>query len=204
MIADHTVDSSTMPAPPARKPATLEDLAMIEDRDRLELITGVVVEKLVTSIEHSFATARLISFLDGFNRRPGPRGPGGWWLGPEVHVGYSNGDVFCHDAAGWRRERSPERPTGWPAKLRPDWVCEIVSPRHERRDYVTKPSVLHVAEVPHYWLIHPEQKMLLVHRWTPAGYTIVMRTTSGDRVRAEPFEAIELDVAELFGDEVDE
>jgi hypothetical protein len=64
--------------------------------------------------------------------------------------------------------------------------------------------VLHAAEVPHYWVVHPEQKMLLVHRWTTAGYTIVLRATSGDRVRAEPFDAIELDVAELFGDENDE
>jgi hypothetical protein len=52
--------------------------------------------------------------------------------------------------------------------------------------------------------VHPEEKMLLVHRWAVAGYTVVLTATSGDRVRAEPFEAVELDVAELFGDEVDE
>jgi hypothetical protein len=33
---------------------------------------------------------------------------------------------------------------------------------------------------------------------------VILRATSGDVVRAEPFDALELDVAELFGDEADE
>jgi Uma2 family endonuclease len=82
----------------------------------------------------------------------------------EIHVEYAVGEVHCHDAAGWRRARAPARPEGWPVKLRPDWVCEIVSPRHERRDHVDKPQVLHAAEVPYYWLMDPEEKILLVQR----------------------------------------
>jgi Uma2 family endonuclease len=64
--------------------------------------------------------------------------------------------------------------------------------------------VLHAAEVPYYWLLDPEEKILLVQRWTPAGYVVILRATSGDVVRAEPFEELELAVAELFGDEADE
>jgi Uma2 family endonuclease len=193
-----------MVSPSRPRPATSADLGEIRDHDRLEIIGGVIVEKAAPSPEHSFAESRLGGVLHGFNRRPGARGPGGWWILTEIHVEYGSGEVFCHDAAGWRRDRSPERPTGWPVKLRPDWVCEIISPKHERQDLVVKPRVLHVAEVPHYWAVHPEEKMLLVHRWAVAGYTVVLAATSGDRVRAEPFDAIELDVSELFGDEVDE
>lgn len=76
--------------------------------------------------------------------------------------------------------------------------------RGERNDYVVKPRTLYGAEVSHYWTVHPEEKVLLVHRWAAEGYTVVLRATSGDRVRAEPFDAIELEVAELFGDETDE
>lgn len=193
-----------MAVPSSRKPATVEDLRSITIRDRLEIVDGVIAEKASPSPDHSFAESRLGGVLHGFNRRPGKRGPGGWWILTEIHVEYPSGDVFCHDAAGWRRERSPERPPGWPVRLRPDWVCEIISPKHERQDLVVKPRALHAAEVPHYWALHPEEKMLLVQRWTTAGYTVVMTATSGDRVRPEPFEAVELDVAELFGDEVDE
>ncbi len=35
--------------------------------------------------------------------------------------------------AGWRKERMPERPRGV-IEMAPDWVCEIVSPGHERKD----------------------------------------------------------------------
>ena len=64
--------------------------------------------------------------------------------------------------------------------------------------------MLHAAEVPYYWLVDPEEKILLVQRWTPAGYVVILRASSGDVVRAEPFDAIDLAVAELFGDEADE
>jgi len=192
-----------MAAPSKPTPATVEDLAAIEDNDRLEIVNGVIVEKASPSPDHGFTESRIGGVLHGFNRRPGTRGPGGWWIMNEVHVEYGTGELYCHDVGGWRRERVPERPSGWPVRLRPDWVCEIVSPKHERQDLVVKPRVLHAAGVPHYWAVHPEEKMLLVHRWTSAGYTLVLTATSGDRVHAEPFDAIELDVSELFGDETD-
>jgi Uma2 family endonuclease len=193
-----------MAAPSRPKPATAEDLQAIPDHDRLEIVAGEIVEKALPSPEHSFSENRLGGVLHGFNRRPGRRGPGGLWILTEIHVEYERGQVYCHDTAGWRRDRTPERPTGWPVRVRPDWVCEIVSPKHERQDLVVKPRVLHAAVVPHYWALHPEEKMLLVYRWAPEGYVVVLTATSGDRVRAEPFEAMELDVSELFGDEVDE
>jgi len=46
--------------------------------------------------------------------------------------------------------------------------------------------------------------LLLVHRWSPAGYTVVQRATAGEVVRAEPFDAIELRVGEPFGIEDDD
>ena len=118
----------------------------------------------------------------------------------EIHVDCTE-EVHCHDTAGWRRDRVPERPRGWPVRIRPDWVCEIASPSHEKRDFVDKLGVLHRAGVPHYWILHPEQKMLIVHRWVEAGYLTVLSATSGQRVRAEPFDAIEIAVGALFGED---
>jgi Uma2 family endonuclease len=190
-------------AVPFRKPATIEDLRDHRDVDRHELIAGEIVEKALPSPGHSFSEIKLGVLVDPFNRRPGGRGPGGWWIFSEIHTAYGE-QMFCHDAAGWRRDRVPERPTEWPMRIRPDWVCEIVSPKHEARDLVIKPQVLHAAEVPHYWIVNPEEKILLVHRWSRDGYIVVQRATTGERVRAEPFEAIEMRVGELFGDEEDD
>jgi hypothetical protein len=33
-------------------------------------------------------------------RKPGDRGPGGWWIFTEIHVAYPRGEVYCHDLAG--------------------------------------------------------------------------------------------------------
>lgn len=122
----------------------------------------------------------------------------------EIHVEYQSHQIYCHDVAGWRRDRVPEMPSAWPVKIRPDWVCEIVSPSHERHDMVDKPKVLHAAEVPHVWLVNPEEKMLLVQRWSPSGYTTILAASSGQTVRAEPFEEIEIRVGMLFGEQEDD
>jgi hypothetical protein len=40
-----------------------------------------------------------------------------------------------------------------------------------------------------------------VYRWTREGYLYVLGACRGDRVRAEPFEAIDLQVGVFFGDD---
>ncbi len=191
-----------MAAPSTARLATFEDLEVLEDPDRVEIINGALVQKAMPSVAHSRSQTQLILELGSFNRRPS-RPPGGWWLLTEIHVEYQDHQIHCHDVAGWRRDRVPQMPPGWPVKIRPDWVCEIVSPSHEKRDMVDKPKVLHAAEVPHIWLLNPEEKMLLVQRWSPAGYTTILAASSGQTVRAEPFELIELRVSVLFGEEED-
>jgi Uma2 family endonuclease len=81
-----------------------------------------------------------------------------------------------------------------------DWVCEIVSPKHEKRDFVTKPQTVLAAEVPYYRLVYPEEQILLVQRWTANGYLTILSASAGQTVRAQPFDAIELR-GELFGDD---
>ena len=48
------------------------------------------------------------------------------------------------------------------------------------------------------------EQILLVHRWSPDGDSVVLRAAAGDTVRAEPFDAIELRVGVLFGEEDDD
>ena len=38
-------------------------------------------------------------------------------------------------------------------------------------------------------------------RWGPQGYILLLSAGRGDKVRAEPFDAIELPVGVLFGDD---
>jgi Uma2 family endonuclease len=188
----------------SRKLSTAEELLTHANADRCEIVAGELVEKAAPSPGHSFAAAKLVGEIHPYNRRPGRRGPGGWWVFTEIHVAYPRGERYCHDLAGWRRTRLDLRPREWPVRVRPDWVCEIVSPKHERNDLIVKPRVLHGVEVLHYWVVDPEELLLLVHRWSPDGYTVVQRATAGETLRAEPFDAIDLAVSALFGDDEDE
>jgi len=188
-------------ATPSWKPATLADLIARGDCDRLEIIGGEIVEKAAPSPAHAATELQLSAAIAPFSRRPSGHSPGGWWLFTELHVEYPRGELYCHDAAGFRRDRVPERPSEWPVRIRPDWVCEIVSPKHEKQDLVDKPRVLHAAEVPHYWVLDPEERILLVHRWSADGYVVVQRAAARETIRAEPFEAIEISVGVLFGDD---
>lgn len=184
-------------------PATLEDfLAIPEARRRHELVDGTLVEKEAASARHGSAQTRLGRSLGPFDRRPGgpPERPGGWWFASEVEVYFEPQNTFRPDNAGWRRERLPSLVVETPVRVIPDWICEVLS-SNRRADLVTKKRVYHQHRVGHYWILDPEAETLLVYRWGPDGYIEVLAAQRGDRVRAEPFDAIELSVGVFFGDD---
>lgn len=92
-----------------------------------------------------------------------------------------------------------ERPVGKRVAIRPDWVCEILS-TSRRHDLHAKRRVLHVCGVPHYWIVDLDIPLLTVLRHTTNGYLIAKTAEPGERARLEPFDAIEIEVARLFGD----
>lgn len=161
------------------------------------------MHKAVPKPEHGDAQVTLGALLYPFKRKAGgPRGPGGWWLMSEVELWYEHSaEAYRHDLVGFRRDRVPERPTGVPVRERADWVCEILSPSTARYDLVQKQRTMHAHGVPHYWIVNPEHQTLVVLRHGPDAYVNVLNAGVGDIVRAEPFDAIELDVGELFGHE---
>jgi Uma2 family endonuclease len=93
------------------------------------------------------------------------------------------------------------RPTGTPVRVRPDWICEVISPSNANVDTVKKLRIYHQARVPHYWIADPRDATLTVMRWDEAGYTTVLRDERGETVRPEPFGEVELAVGTLFGDD---
>jgi Uma2 family endonuclease len=110
-------------------------------------------------------------------------------------------EIVRPDVAGWRRERSPQRPTGTGIALRPDWICEVISPGNAANDTVKKLRLYHRAGVPHYWLVDPREATLSVLRWSEPGYITLQTATRGEIVRAEPFEQIAIPVGTLFGED---
>jgi len=113
----------------------------------------------------------------------------GWWILTEVSVAYEVHECPSHDLAGWRRERLPNPPDGV-IELPPDWVCEIVSPGHEKKDTVTIPLPLQRHRVPWFWLIWPEERALIAHALEGDSYRVIttLKATEHRHVRKPPFD----------------
>jgi Uma2 family endonuclease len=189
----------------AQHAATAADLLAIPEPERFhEVIDGELVRKAAPSGPHGRAQSRVVAKIGGpYDRRPGGRAPGGWWIVTEVEIELEVRQVYRPDVTGWRRERLPELPDQTPITVRPDWVCEILSESNARNDLVRKMRGYHRAGVPHYWIVDPREQTLTVYRWTAEGFLLALAAERHERVRAEPFADIELFVGSLFGDDED-
>jgi Uma2 family endonuclease len=142
--------------------------------------------------------ANVISDLHpAFSRGRG--GPGGWLIlaEPEIHVG---DDIVDPDLAGWRRERLPLVPNGAFFTVVPDWVCEVLSPTTERFDRADKLPLFAAWGVRHAWLVHPRHRTLEVYKLDGGKWTLLAIHKDNVHVRAEPFEANEIDLSIWWSD----
>ena len=180
------------------KRATYDDVLTAPEDKVAEILDGELVLSPRPALRHSATHARLLRrvaspFEDGLD------GPGGWWIlvEPEIHLGE---DVLVPDLAGWRRERMPSIPDVAFFTLAPDWACEVLSPSTERIDRGKKLRIYAEAGVARAWLVDPVEHTLEVLRLREGAWTIVAVHGGDDRVRAEPFAAIELPLGTLWID----
>ena len=76
----------------------------------------------------------------------------------------------------------------------------MVSPSTERLDRRKKLPVYAREGVPHLWLVNPLSRTLEVFRRSPEGWLLLATHAEDERVRAEPFDAIELELGVLWGE----
>lgn len=167
-----------------------------------EILDGVLHVHPRPARRHTVAATNLGEELGPPFKR-GRGGPGGWVLldEPEIHLG-PGPDIVVPDLGGWRRERMPDvfGGDGAPAHfdLVPDWVCEVLSPRTEARDRGDKLAIYGREGVGNVWFIDPIERTFEVFRRDGALYTLLVVHAGEARIRAEPFEAFELDLAMLW------
>jgi Uma2 family endonuclease len=180
----------------ARRLATYDDIVALPENVVGEILGGELHVHPRPASPHALAATALGEELGPpFKRSRG--GPGGWVLlfEPELHL---RADVVVPDLAGWRRERMPVVPDTVGFTLAPDWVCEVVSPSTGRVDRVKKRPIYARERVTHLWLVDPLARTLEVFRLTDDVYAVVATHGDDEVVRAEPFDAIELDLAVLW------
>ena len=132
----------------------------------------------------------------------GAGGPGGWTIidEPEIHMG-PDPDIVVPDLAGWRAGRLVDREdVDEPfVTVVPDWVCEILSPGTLRIDRMKKMPIYARERIAHAWLVDPREKTVEVFRHDGNGYALVGTFGGDDALRVEPFDAIAIPPAFLWG-----
>lgn len=148
--------------------------------------------------EHARAATALTGAIHGPYDR-GRGGPGGWIIlaEPELHLG-PRPDKLAPDLAGWRRERLAGLPGTAAITMAPDWICEVLSEGTEAIDRGKKARIYRREGVGHYWLVSPALRTLEVLRNEHGRWTIVETYEGEERVRAEPFEELEIALADLW------
>jgi Uma2 family endonuclease len=185
-----------MAGDPARRQATYEDVLRAPEHLIAEILNG----ELITSPRSAGPHAEVSSVLGmdvGTPFHRGRGGPGGWIIldEPELHLGR---DILVPDIAGWLRSRLPAVPQAPFLELAPDWACEVISPGSERIDRERKLPIYARERVTHVWLVNPLERMVEVFRLDGDGYRLVVTRGGDDRVRLEPFAAVELELAALW------
>ncbi|HYO75291.1 MAG TPA: Uma2 family endonuclease [Thermoanaerobaculia bacterium] len=185
-----------------REHATYQDLLKVPDNMVAELIEGELFASPRPRIRHAEAQTELATILrSSFGRGGGGSGGGlGTWhilIEPELHL---EDDVLVPDIAGWRVERvGPRMPDVQAMTIAPDWVCEILSPSSARLDRARKLPVYASHGIPHSWIVAVDEQVLEVKRLENRKWTDIATFAAGDVVRAEPFDAIEIDMTRVWG-----
>jgi Uma2 family endonuclease len=176
-----------------KKSATYEDLLAVPDNKVAEILDGELFASPRPALPHAHAASAVGGDLfPQFHHSGGDR-PGGWWIldEPELHLGE---DVLVPDIGGWRRTRLAVIPNAPWLDVAPDWACEVISPSTESIDRGRKLQIYARERVAHLWLVNPIAKTLEVYRLSESNWLLV-RTHIGDEVvRAEPFEAVALEI----------
>jgi len=188
-----------MPPVRDRRDELYEAYLRVPEHQHAEILNGTLYVMSRPAPRHANASSMLVSELGGPFQR-GRGGPGGWWILSEPELQLVPKEPVVPDLGGWRLERMPQFPDTACFTVVTHWVCEVLSRSTEKIDRDEKLPYYAVHGVPHVWLIDPIDKRLEVHsldattkRWRE------VRIYQGDvSVRAEPFAALELELAALW------
>jgi len=182
---------------PATKMAVYEDLHDIPENMVGEILDGELIVTRRPSAQHARTAFGLSSELGPPYRFGRGDGPGGWIILFEPELRLAD-HVVVPDLAAWKRERLPAPPEENWISVTPDWVCEILSPRTVRVDKIRKMPIYAEHGIPSLWLIDPLSKTLDVFRLETGRWFLLGSYLEDDRVRAEPFHEVEIELRNLW------
>jgi Uma2 family endonuclease len=176
------------------RPATRADLDALPPHVKGEIIDGELYVQPRPRAVHANVEGLVIGELQGSYQR-GRGGPGGWWILPEPGIELPGSPEFSPDVAGWRKDRLSKLPADVPIKVVPDWICEVLSPSTRGYDLVTKRRFYARIGVPWLWYVDVEARSISVSRLDAGAWVEAAVHGDEEKVRLEPFTAVEIDLS---------
>jgi Uma2 family endonuclease len=183
------------PAPPLEE--LMAQLAALPHTVKGEIIKGTLYTQPRPLGCHMDIEGAIVGDLRSPYQR-GRGGPGGWWIIPEPGISVPGSPEFSPDVAGWRRERLPTRPEKF--TIAPDWLCEILSKGTRGYDVRIKRPFYAEIGVEWLWYVDTEARALTGSRLQGGRWLEMGVYGDQDKVRAAPFDGVEMDLAEWWGD----
>ena len=156
----------------------------------------LVVLKVSPTPRHSYSCSALMSKLSNkFDKNTS----NGWWILPKTEVYLSN-QLLVPYMAGWKKNKMKHLPDENYISKAPDWVCEFISPQSSYYDRFVKIKLYAQLKIPFYWIVDPQAKTLEVFALEGERWILNSSFGKDDKVSAEPFDAIEFDLGDLWAD----
>ncbi|MFT3710413.1 MAG: Uma2 family endonuclease [Archangium sp.] len=172
----------------------LKELASLPDDQSGEVIEGEVYVMGRPSLRHQTVEDEVTSLL----KKGGP-GEGGWLFASEVSIRFASDEEVVPDVSGWRRERLAGRLDENPIRVRPDWVCEILSDSTRVKDLGPKRKLYAKQGVPFLWLIDPHAKVLEAFELVGAAWQLQGTWSNDDVIKGlAPFPELTVQLREWW------
>ena len=174
-------------------PRLYAQLELLPEHLTGEILNGRLIVSPRPASPHAFAMSGLGAVLTTRFQYGGGDGPGGGWIldDPELHLG---ADALAPDLAGWKKARMSVLPDVAAFTLASDWVCEGLSgsgtfDREEKLPTYARHGVRHA------WPMDPREHRLEVFRNVRGAFRPVATYDGDAKVKAEPFDAVGLDLS---------
>jgi Uma2 family endonuclease len=115
---------------------------------------------------------------------------------PRPRAAHANVETLIVGDLNPSYQRGSGGPGGW--WILADWICEVLSPTTRGYDLVTKRRFYARMGVQWLWYVDFEARAVTVSRLQDTRWVEIAVEGGDDKVRLEPFEAVELDLAEWW------
>jgi excisionase family DNA binding protein len=177
-----------------KKKLTYDDYAKLPEEPgfRYEVIDGVLIRDPSPSFHHQRVSRRLQRILEDYFSEVDPKGE---VFDAPLDLNLTMYTVVQPDLLYLPGSR-PARHD--PIDTVPELVVEVLSPATSRKDRVLKLNHYQSSEVPHYWILDPEDEFIEAYELRDEHYVSIVRAHTG--IFSHPsFPGLSFEIEALFG-----